>query len=83
MLKIVLDVAWEDWGSLENFLSEIGTSHPGVYARVLRLNGPAGGWPVVEFIGSRKDLEEFLRSIGFDEEIEYLEYLLDGAVIWS
>jgi len=37
--------------------------------KVLTEHGPAGGWPIVRFMGSRTDLEELIRRYnGFGED---------------
>jgi hypothetical protein len=72
MTKIEMDIAWDSWGSLENYLIETGKEFPSIYARIVEENGSGGGWPVVEFVGTEADLRAFLEA-GGDDPDEFLE----------
>jgi len=75
MKKIELDVCWEAFGSLENLIAEYGERFQGVFLRVVRLEGPAGGWPLIEFVAEEEDLRKFLSFYGLerDEVEEHME----------
>ena len=66
MKKITLDVAFDE--GLAESMALWGEKCPRVWMRMVELSGPAGGWPVVEFIGEEADLREWLIEFGMDED---------------
>jgi hypothetical protein len=69
MEKIKVDIVWEDWGSLEAFIADCGKKFPRVFLRVVALRDDMSGWPEVEFMGTRGDLESLLEDLGFSDVI--------------
>jgi hypothetical protein len=69
MKKIELDIAFED--SLIESMLIWSERCPRVYTRIVQMNGPGGGWPVMEFVAEESDLREWL--IEFDcDEVDYI-----------
>ncbi len=65
---IQLDFSYDDPDTLENLLYEI-TSRYQLHYRVVTYTGPAGGWPLIEFVGTPEELKLFLvEYTGGDEE---------------
>lgn len=57
MATLVSDLAWDDSKTAEEAVSE-AIAGLEVTAKILKEHGPGGGWPEVEFTGSRPALEK-------------------------
>ena len=62
-----VDMAIE--GNVEEAIEEMLKSNnaEGIQYKIVTLNGPGGGWPVVRFYGDEAKVEEFLKNIGFED----------------
>lgn len=62
-----VDMAIE--GNIEEAIEEMLKSNnaEGIQYKIVTLNGPGSGWPVVRFYGDEAKVEEFLKNIGFED----------------
>lgn len=71
MKKFELDVAFEE-GELQDLLVQWCTEMPELFIRIISLNGPAGGWPVIEVMMPEEQIGKFAKM-----------YCEDDAKMWE
>lgn len=77
MVTVELDTAYDLDGSgretVETVIQAFSAKY-GVKGTVVNENGPGGGWPVVEWMGKRRNMRDMLvEAYEFDEEdIEFV-----------
>lgn len=80
MMKFDIDIAFElEEESFEELLARLGREVPSAYVRILSLNGPAAGWPHVEVIIPKADLEKFCEWYCWDDRSMWQEMILEDA----
>lgn len=77
MVKFDVDVAFED-ESFEELLERLGREVPSAYVRILKLEGPGGGWPHVEVVIPKADVVKFCEWYCWDDKSMWEELILDG-----
>lgn len=64
-MSIALDTCFKDWGedqeTIEGVIAQFAVKH-GVTGTVVDPSGPAGGWPIVEWTGTREQLKSMLKE---------------------
>jgi hypothetical protein len=62
---IELDTCFQNWGdnpeTIEGVIAQLSAEH-GVTGRVINPSGPAGGWPIVEWEGTRDQLKSMIKA---------------------
>ena len=54
----------------------------GIKWKIINMNGPAGGWPEVEYVGKKKDLEQMIKNFweGDGEDSGLAEFIEEGVL---
>jgi len=54
----------------------------GIKWKIVNMNGPAGGWPEVEYVGKKKDLEQMIKNFweGDGEDSGLAEFIEEGVL---
>ena len=57
----------------------------GIKWKIVNMNGPAGGWPEVEYVGKKKDLEQMIKNFweGDGEDSGLAEFIEEGVLTLS
>ena len=70
-MKIEFDVAWDTCSETLNDVLQEVKRECDADSRVLVERGPAGGWPVVEFVVSEEKLDELITRLGYGDDLEW------------
>jgi hypothetical protein len=72
-ITIELDIAWDYYNTTDY---HVALSHFAVRDKLIELEGPAGGNPLVELTAPREDLIALMTEWQFDADD--IEYIIDG-----
>jgi hypothetical protein len=67
MFKVEVDVAFED--NVQKEIVKVA-EEANVWAEVVQMVGPGGGWPIVRLSGNEEDVRALLVEWGFDPDCE-------------
>ena len=78
--KVELDAIEPDEEGLVKFCKK-----KGIKWKIINMNGPAGGYPEVEYIGKKKDLEQMIKTFweGDGEDSGLAEFIEEGVLTVS
>ena len=82
MVKFGVDVAFEDETFAET-LENLGREVPSAYVKIVMLNGPGGGWPVIEVAIPRADVRKFAEWYCEDDAEMWEEEFLEWAEVFA
>jgi len=78
--NVTLDAIEPDEEGLVKFCKK-----KGIKWKIINMNGPAGGYPEVEYVGKKKDLEQMIKSFweGDGEDSGLAEFIEEGVLTVS
>ena len=78
MVKFDVDVAFED-ERFSELLERLGKEVPSAFVRIVELEGPGGGWPLIEVIIPKADVRKFAEWYCEDDAVMWEEEFLESA----